>query len=74
MKTKSIEAYSLFEFCQKVQEAITEGWRFDLETNANAPTSFGAYLHAIMVKAEDEVVTEVAQPLSETKPTKSKAK
>lgn len=61
METKRIETYSLFEFCDKIQEAILEGWRFDFESNENAPVAFGSMLVAGMVKAEpkqQEVVAE----------------
>ena len=36
MEIKRIETYSLFEFCQQIQEAIIEGWRFDFETPEQA--------------------------------------
>lgn len=46
--TVQIEAYNLAEFCKKVQEAFTKGFRFDLDTNQNYPTAFGAYYSAGM--------------------------
>jgi|Laugresbdmm110sd_1035091.scaffolds.fasta_scaffold272465_1 hypothetical protein len=46
--TVQIEAYNLAEFCTKVQEAFIKGFRFDLETNSNYPTAFGAYYSAGM--------------------------
>jgi hypothetical protein len=46
--TVQIEAYNLAEFCTKVQEAFTKGFRFDLESNTNYPTAFGAYYSAGM--------------------------
>jgi hypothetical protein len=48
--TLKIEAYSLFEFCQLVQKAVTEGYVFDFESNENAPTAFGSLLIANMIK------------------------
>ncbi len=63
--TQRIETYSLFEFCQAVQEAILDGWRFDFESNENFPTAYGSMLIAGMVKVEknkeqeqDEVTTD----------------
>lgn len=47
--TKKIEAYSLFEFCQLVQDAVLEGYRFDFDSNENFPTAFGSLLVAGMV-------------------------
>lgn len=52
-----IETYSLYEFCQEVQEAVLSGWRFDFESNDNFPTAFGSMLVAGMKLAE--VPTEV---------------
>jgi hypothetical protein len=48
--TLKIEAYSLFEFCQLVQKAVTDGYVFDFESNENAPTAFGSLLIANMIK------------------------
>lgn len=56
MKTKRIETYSLFEFCQAVQESVIEGWRFDFESNELFPIAFGSMLVTGMVKSEDEVI------------------
>lgn len=56
MKTKRIETYSLFEFCQAVQESVIEGWRFDFESNELFPTAFGSMLVTGMVKGEAEVI------------------
>lgn len=60
MEIKRIETYSLFEFCDKTQQAILEGWRFDFESNENAPIAFGSMLVTGMVKAEEkaEVIIE----------------
>lgn len=50
MDIKRIETYSLFEFCQAVEQAINEGWAFDLESNENTPIAYGSMLVAGMVK------------------------
>lgn len=52
MEIKRIETYSLYEFCQAVQQNIVEGWRFDFESNENFPTAFGSMLVAGMVKGD----------------------
>lgn len=62
IETKNIETYSLFEFCQKVQEAILGGWKFDFESNANFPTAYGSMLVCGMVKnAVPQVQVEIKQ-------------
>jgi hypothetical protein len=60
MKIKRIETYSLYEFCQAVQQSVIEGWRFDFESNELFPTAFGSMLVTGMVKAEEkpEVVVQ----------------
>ena len=55
MQVKKIETYSLYEFCQAVQEAVLEGYRFDFESNDLFPTAFGSMLVAGMVKAEPKI-------------------
>lgn len=54
MEIKKIETYSLYEFCQAVQQAVIEGWRFDFESNELFPTAFGSMLVTGMVKAEEK--------------------
>lgn len=54
MEIKRIETYSLYEFCQAVQQSIIEGWRFDFESNELFPTAFGSMLVTGMVKAEEK--------------------
>lgn len=54
MEIKKIETYSLYEFCQAVQQSIIEGWRFDFESNELFPTMFGSMLVTGMVKAVDK--------------------
>lgn len=56
MEIKRIETYSLYEFCQAVQQSIIEGWRFDFESNDLFPTAFGSMLVTGMVKAEEKPV------------------
>ena len=57
MQVKKIEAYSLYEFCSLVQDAIAEGYKFDFMSNANFPTAFGSLLVCGMVQeAESEDV------------------
>lgn len=58
MEIKKIETYSLYEFCQAVQESIIEGWRFDFESNELFPTAFGSMLVTGMVKGKTEAPTE----------------
>jgi len=66
MQTKRIETYSLFEFCQAVQESVIEGWRFDFESNELFPTAFGSMLVTGMVKAaDDDVIIEVSENITE---------
>lgn len=71
MEIKKIETYSLYEFCQAVQQSIIEGWRFDFDSNELFPTAFGSMLVTGMVKAEDKMSSspEVnAQDNTEDKP------
>ena len=71
-ETLNIETYSLFEFCQKVQESILQGWKFDFESNANFPTMFGSMLVCGMVKdGVPEVKIEVVpEEVKEEQPKK----
>lgn len=55
MEIKKIETYSLYEFCEKIQQAVIEGWRFDFNSNDLFPTAFGSMLVAGMVKAEPKI-------------------
>jgi len=65
MSTLKIEAYSLFEFCQLVQNAILEGWRFDFDNNDHFPTAFGSLLVAGMVSNQvPQTETETEQETS----------
>lgn len=52
MEIKRIETYSLYEFCEAVQQSIIEGWRFDFDSNDLFPTAFGSMLVTGMVKMQ----------------------
>ena len=54
MEIKRIETYSLYEFCQAVQQSIIEGWRFDFESNELFPRAFGSMLVTGMVKPQEK--------------------
>ena len=66
-ETLNIETYSLFEFCQKVQESILQGWKFDFESNANFPTMFGSMLVCGMVKSSEQEDDKVKDGVPEVK-------
>lgn len=59
MQIKKIETYSLYEFCQAIEQNVKEGWSFDFSSNELFPTMFGSMLVAGMVKAEAEDKPEV---------------
>jgi hypothetical protein len=59
MEIKKIETYSLYEFCQAVQESVIEGWRFDFNSNELFPTAFGSMLVTGMVKEEAKTENSV---------------
>ena len=65
MSTLKIEAYSLFEFCQLVQNAILDGWTFDFNNNDLFPTAFGSLLVAGMVKPAGTVFEGIPDAPSE---------
>lgn len=58
MQVKTIETYSLYEFCQAVQEAVIDGYRFDFNSNDYFPQAFGSLMTAGMVKADAEEVKQ----------------
>jgi hypothetical protein len=68
MEIKKIETYSLYEFCQVVQQSIIEGWRFDFESNELFPTAFGSMLVTGMVKGKAEAPAEVVIEVTEVQP------
>lgn len=58
MQKKTVEAYSLGEFCTLVEPLLKEGWSFDFESNENYPQSYGSYLSATLVLSNQEVKQE----------------
>lgn len=66
MEIKRIETYSLYEFCQAVQQSIIEGWRFDFESNELFPTAFGSMLVTGMVKGKTEEVIDMTKFVAHT--------
>lgn len=69
MEIKKIETYSLYEFCQSVQQSIIEGWRFDFDSNELFPTAYGSMLITGMVKADakpKEIVQEYTEVVTES--------
>ena len=50
METKKIEEYGLGAFMTRVLEAAQEGYVLDLESNDNAPVTFGGYFYCVMLK------------------------
>ena len=70
MEIKRIETYSLYEFCQAVQQAVIEGWRFDFESNELFPTAFGSMLVTGMVKAQEKaqvIIQDINEDNTENK-------
>jgi hypothetical protein len=65
MEIKKIETYSLYEFCQAVQQSIIEGWRFDFESNDLFPTAFGSMLVTGMVKNPEVVAQKQTEEVTE---------
>ena len=45
-----IQAYSIFEYTQKIQQAISEGYYFELDTNEGTPQQFGFHYEVTMYK------------------------
>lgn len=70
-QTQRIDSYSFFEFCQKVQEEIIKGWRFDFDSNENCPVQMGTFLTCGMI-LDDQVVQE--EKVEEPKKVTRKAK
>jgi hypothetical protein len=65
MEIKRIETYSLYEFCQAVEQSVIEGWRFDFESNDLFPTAFGSMLVTGMVKKPEDKVLVPSQLIIE---------
>lgn len=57
-ETQRIDSYSFFEFCQKVQEEIIKGWRFDFDSNQNFPVQMGTFLTCGLVFPKVQVLEE----------------
>lgn len=76
MQVKQIETYSLYEFCQAVEQAVLDGYRFDFDSNSRFPQAFGSLMTAGMVKVselkaeepEQEIVAAEVQQVIEDKP------
>lgn len=66
--TKRIDAYSLAEFMNKVEEAYNEGYRVDFTTNENYPQAFGSHYTVGMVKQEASVEVPKEVPEVKTEP------
>lgn len=66
MEIKRIETYSLYEFCQAVQQSVIEGWRFDFNSNELFPTAYGSMLVTGMVKANSEEVIDMTKFVAHT--------
>lgn len=66
MQVKTIETYSLYEFCQAVQEAVIDGYRFDFNSNDYFPQAFGSLMTAGMVKTEEIKQESVVQEPEQT--------
>ena len=61
-ETLRLDTYSLFEFCQRVQETIIAVWRFDFDSNENAPVAYGSMLTCGMIREELPVQEEKVVP------------
>lgn len=48
--TRHIQAYSIFEYTEKIQQAFNEGYTFDLYTNEGTPNQFGFHYEVLMYK------------------------
>ena len=75
MQVKQIETYSLYEFCQAVEQAVIDGYRFDFDSNSRFPQAFGSLMTAGMIKVDDVKVEEPEQevtPIEVTQVTEDK--
>ena len=45
-----VQEFSLFEFCQRIQELIQQGYSFDFNNNDRFPMSYGSLITAGLVK------------------------
>lgn len=75
MQVKQIETYSLYEFCQAVEQAVLDGYRFDFDSNSRFPQAFGSLMTAGMVKVSEIKAEESEQevtPIEVTQVTEDK--
>lgn len=61
VQSKRIEAYSIAEFVQQVQQANRDGYELDLNTNENYPQQFGTLFTCGVVKAVSNSTVEDTQ-------------
>lgn len=59
IETKRIEEYTLVGFVQAVLQGVADGYRVDVESNANYPMQIGALYFCTMLKGGE--VQEVAK-------------
>ena len=52
-QTKRIEAYSIADFVTRIQEAVLEGYKINLEDNEKYPVQIGVGFYATLDKAQD---------------------
>lgn len=63
MQVKTIETYSLYEFCQAVEQAVIDGYRFDFDSNSRFPQAFGSLMTAGMIKVSELKAEELGQEI-----------
>lgn len=68
MEIKKIETYSLYEFCQAVEQSVIDGWRFDFESNELFPIAYGSMLVTGMVKKPKDTVQQATEFNTEETP------
>jgi hypothetical protein len=57
--TRHIQAYSLLEYTQQIEQAISEGYYFELSTNEGTPQQIGFYFEVMMYKEPKVKLAEV---------------
>jgi hypothetical protein len=57
--TRHIQAYSLLEYTQQIEQAISEGYYFELSTNEGTPQQIGFYFEVLMYKEPKVKLAEV---------------
>ena len=58
-QTKHIQAYSLLEYTQQIEQAISEGYSFRLSTNEGCCQQIGFYFEVLMYKTEVPALSTV---------------